>query len=70
MVYLYDLKKDPNETTNLAYKKKHLTKFLKEKIKSILQSGNVVPPDAPRPKYRSLPRFYGGVVSPGWCHAH
>ncbi|XP_023345276.1 arylsulfatase I [Eurytemora carolleeae] len=70
MVYLYDLKKDPNETTNLAYKKKRLTKFLKEKIKSILQSGNVVPPDAPRPKYRSLPRFYGGVVSPGWCHAH
>lgn len=70
MVYLYDLLKDPNETNNLAGKKKKLSRYLQQKIKTLLRSGTVVPPDTPPPKFRSLPKFHGGVVSPGWCQAN
>ena len=66
-MYLYDLEKDPNETRNLAASNKRMTRFLQKKIKNILHSGRVVPPDTPKPKFRSLPSVYGGVVSPGWC---
>jgi hypothetical protein len=41
-----------------------------QRIRSILQSGEVAKPDVPLPRLRSHPQYHGGVVSPGWCTAH
>jgi len=69
LLYLYDVKNDPNETRNLAKTKRGVVRYLKGRIRSILGSGEVVPPDTPRVRLRSLPAKYGGIVSPGWCTA-
>ncbi|XP_070551943.1 arylsulfatase J-like isoform X1 [Ptychodera flava] len=65
-VYLFNLKDDPCERTNLAEmmpdKVNQLTRRLEEK------SAKVVPAiDKKDVSLKSLPRNFGGVWSPGWC---
>jgi hypothetical protein len=52
------------------YYRSTITKDLMRKIRQILQSGEVERPDIPSPRMRSHPKFFGGVVNPGWCTAH
>ena len=52
-----------------AQKKKRVARSLKARIRAIVGGGEVVPPDTPRVRLRSLPSRFGGVVSPGWCRA-
>ena len=70
LVYLFDLEKDPNETINLAKAEKKLTKKLMKKIRMMIKSGEVKKPDTPFLRERSKPKYWQGVVSPGWCSAH
>lgn len=69
VMYLFDLEADPNETVNLAVKEKLVRKKLMNKVRKIIRSGEVVKPDTPFLRQRSLPSNFGGVVSPGWCKA-
>ena len=65
--HLYNLEKDPNETVNLATVNRHTRKTLMKKVRKIMRSGEVVKPDTPFLRKKSLPVNFGGVVSPGWC---
>jgi len=69
LLHLYNLEKDPNETVNLATDKTHRTtrKTLMKRVRKIMKSGEVVKPDTPFLRQKSLPQNFGGVVSPGWC---
>ena len=67
LLHLYNLEKDPNETVNLATVNRHTRKTLMKKVRKIMRSGEVVKPDTPFLRKKSLPVNFGGVVSPGWC---
>ena len=69
LLYLFNLETDPNETANLAHENKEVMKILMKKIRRILKSGKVVKPDTPFLRERSNPKYFDGVVSPGWCKA-
>ena len=69
LVFLFDLEKDPNETMNLAKTERKVTKRMMKKIRTLIRSGEVVKPDTPFLRERSLPKYWEGVVSPGWCKA-
>jgi len=69
LLYLFDLESDPSETVNLATKNQSVLKFLMKKIRRILRSGSMVKPDIPISRNNSLPKYFNGVVSPGWCKA-
>ena len=69
LVFLFDLEKDPNETMNLAKTERKVTKRMMKKIRVLIRSGEVVKPDTPFLRERSLPKYWEGVVSPGWCRA-
>ena len=69
LVFLFDLEKDPNETMNLAKTERKVTKRMMKKIRALIRSGEVVKPDTPFLRERSLPKYWEGVVSPGWCRA-
>ena len=70
LLFLFDLENDPNETINLARTETRQLKKLMKKVRAIIKSGEVAKPDTPFLRNRSLPRYWGGVVSPGWCRAH
>ena len=67
LLHLYNLERDPNETVNLAYENKTMRKMLMKKVRRIMKSGEVVKPDTPFLRQKSLPANWGGIVSPGWC---
>ena len=67
LLHLYNLEKDPNETVNLATVNRHTRKALMKRVRKIMKSGEVVKPDTPFLRKKSLPVNFGGVVSPGWC---
>ena len=69
LLYLFDLDKDPNETVNLAQDERKVLKKLMKKVRTMIRSGEVVRPDTPFSRERSLPKYWQGVVSPGWCRA-
>jgi len=69
LLYLFNLETDPNETVNLAGENKKVMKILMKKVRRIMKSGKVVKPDTPFLRERSNPKYYGGIVSPGWCKA-
>ena len=69
LVFLFDLEKDPNETMNLAKTERKVTKRMMKKIRALIRSGQVVKPDTPFLRERSLPKYWEGGVSPGWCKA-
>ena len=69
LLYLFDLEKDPNETVNLVKSERTIMKKLMKKVRTIIKSGEVTRPDTPFPRERSLPKYWQGVVSPGWCKA-
>ena len=69
MLYLFNLETDPNETVNLAGDNKEVMKILMKKVRRMMKSGKVVKPDTPFLRESSNPRYYGGIVSPGWCKA-
>lgn len=69
LLYLFNLENDPNETVNLAHENKQVIKILMKKIRRIMKSGNVVKPDTPFLREKGNPKYFGGVVSPGWCKA-
>ena len=69
LLYLFNLETDPNETVNLAGDNKKVMKILMKKVRRIMKSGKVVKPDTPFLRERSNPKYYGGIVSPGWCKA-
>ena len=69
LLYLFDLEADPNETVNLAHVNKNILKVLMKKIRRIMKRGNVVKPDTPFLREKSLPQYFNGIVSPGWCKA-
>ena len=69
MIFLFDLESDPNETENLADVNKPIMKLLMKKIRIIMNSGKVVKPDTPFLREKSLPKYFNGIVSPGWCTA-
>ena len=70
LVYLFDLEKDPNETLNLAQTERKILKKLMRKVRAMIKNGEVKKPDTPFLRERSLPKYWQGVVSPGWCKAH
>ena len=70
LVFLFNLEKDPNETINLAKTETKILKKLMKKIRRIIKSGAVAKPDTPFLRKRSSPKYWEGVVSPGWCLAH
>ena len=67
LLYLFNLRKDPNETRNLVKKHPKVFKKMMKRVRRILTSGQVQQPDVPRLRTRSLPTFWNGTVSPGWC---
>jgi arylsulfatase A-like enzyme len=67
LLHLFNLDKDPNETVNLAKNNRGMRKKLMKKVRKIMRSGEVVKPDTPFLRQKSLPVNFGGVVSPGWC---
>ena len=67
LLHLYNLERDPNETVNLSKNQRHVRKTLMKKLRKIIKSGEVVKPDTPFLRQKSLPVNFGGVVSPGWC---
>ena len=69
LLYLFNLETDPNETANLAHENKEVMKILMKKIRRIMRSGKVAKPDTPFKRDKSNPKYFGGVVSPGWCKA-
>ena len=69
LLYLFNLETDPNETANLAHENKEVMKILMKKIRRIMRSGKVARPDTPFKREKSNPKYFGGVVSPGWCKA-
>ena len=69
LLYLFDLDTDPNETVNLSHENKQVMKILMKKVRRIMKSGKMVKPDTPFLRERSNPKYYGGIVSPGWCKA-
>ena len=69
LLYLFDLEKDPNETVNLVKTERKIMKKLMKKVRTIIKSGEVKRPDTPFSRERSLPKYWQGVVSPGWCRA-
>ena len=69
LLYLFDLDKDPNETVNLAQDERKVLKKLMKKVRTMIRSGEVVRPDTPFSRERSLPKYWQGGVSPGWCRA-
>ena len=69
LLYLFNLEEDPNETVNLAQTERKVMKRLMKKLRKIIRSGEVVKPDTPFLRERSLPLYWNGTVSPGWCRA-
>ena len=69
LLYLFNLEEDPNETVNLAQTERKIMKRLMKKLRKIIRSGEVVKPDTPFLRERSLPVYWNGTVSPGWCRA-
>ena len=69
LLFLFDLENDPNETINLARTETRQLKKLMKKVRTMIRSGEVVRPDTPFSRERSLPKYWQGVVSPGWCRA-
>lgn len=67
LLHLYNLDRDPNETVNLAKDNRGMRKKLMKKVRKIMRSGEVMKPDTPFLRQKSLPVNFGGVVSPGWC---
>ena len=70
LIFLFDLESDPNETENLADLNKTIMKLLMKKIRTIMNSGKVVKPDTPFLMEKSLPKYFNGIFSPGWCKAN
>ena len=70
LLYLFNLRKDPGETVNLAGQYRQVTRVMMKKIRRIMKSGAVVRPDTPFLREKSLPRYWNGTVSPGWCRAN
>ena len=56
-------------TLNPARQNKEVMKILMKKVRRILKSGKVVKPDTPFLRERSNPKYFGGIISPGWCKA-
>ena len=69
LLYLFNLEEDPNETINLAQSERKVRKILMNKLRKIIRSGDVKKPDTPFLRERSLPKYWNGTVSPGWCKA-
>ena len=67
LLFLFNLKTDPNETSNLVRKYPKVFKMMMTRVRRIMRSGQVLPPDIPNLKSRSRPSFWNGTVSPGWC---
>ena len=62
---LYNLKDDPNETTDVSNDNPYIVKLLRNKLQRYKAS--VVAPHSLRPSLRSNPARFGGYWSPGWC---
>ena len=69
LLFLFNLKTDPNETSNLVRKYPKVFKMMMKKVRRIMRSGEVQEPDIPNLKPKSLQTFWNGTVSPGWCWA-
>ena len=67
LLFLFNLKTDPNETSNLVRKYPKVLKMMMKKVRRIMRSGQVEAPDIPNLKTKSRPTFWNGTVSPGWC---
>ena len=67
LLFLFNLKTDPNETSNLVRKYPKVFKMMMKKVRRIMRSGEVQEPDIPNLKPKSLQTFWNGTVSPGWC---
>ena len=67
LLFLFNLKTDPNETSNLVGKYPKVLKIMMKKVRKIMTSGEVQAPDVPNLTSKSLPTFWNGTVSPGWC---
>ena len=67
LLFLFNLTTDPNETSNLVRKCPKVFKMMMKKVRRIMRSGEVQSPDIPNTKSKSLPTFWNGTVSPGWC---
>ena len=67
LLFLFNLKTDPNETSNLVGKYPKVLKIMMKKVRKIMTSGEVQAPDVPNLTPKSLPTFWNGTVSPGWC---
>ncbi|XP_078610516.1 arylsulfatase B-like [Branchiostoma floridae x Branchiostoma japonicum] len=65
--WLFDLKEDPTETTNLAASMPTKLKEMKERLEDYKLS--MVPAINPRRNPRSFPIYWDGAWSPGWCSA-
>lgn len=66
-VYLFDVKDDPLEKTNLATKLPKITERLKRRFRDL--ASRMVPADEPPLDLAGSPSFWGGAFTPGWCKA-
>ncbi|CAL4121889.1 unnamed protein product [Meganyctiphanes norvegica] len=66
--WLFNIKDDPNELTNLVSEEPLLATSLEVRLLSHLE--DMVPADEPEGDPAGDPGNYGGVVTPGWCVAH
>ncbi|KAK2158175.1 hypothetical protein LSH36_175g04045 [Paralvinella palmiformis] len=62
---LYDVENDPIETNNLSAKYPHIVERLRKRLAEYKK--DLVEPFNPRKIRRALPKFWGGIWSPGWC---
>ncbi|XP_078610510.1 arylsulfatase B-like [Branchiostoma floridae x Branchiostoma japonicum] len=65
--WLFNLKEDPTETTNLAASMPTKLKEMQARLEDYKLS--MVPAINPRRNPRSLPIYWDGAWSPGWCQA-
>ena len=56
---------DPIETNNLSAKYPHIVERLRKRLAEYKK--DLVEPFNPRKIRRALPKFWGGIWSPGWC---
>ena len=49
LLFLFNLKTDPNETSNLVRKYPKVFKMMMKKVRRIMRSGEVEAPDIPKP---------------------
>lgn len=62
---LFNLKDDPNEYYNLAFREPHKVMELKNKLDIYKKS--MVPANFPKNDPNSKPEYFDGYWSPGWC---